>query len=52
MISSTPNLKTENVTFSHSIYLLLTNNNYFDLLLIRGIQKKLIKKLIKKINEK
>ena len=36
MTSPIPYLIFENNTFTHTIYLLLTNNNHFDLLLIRG----------------
>ena len=36
MASSNSYLIAENNTFTHTIYLLLTNNNLFDLLLIRG----------------
>ena len=41
MTSSTPYLIAENNTFTHTIYLLLTNNNIFDLLLIRGDSEKI-----------
>ena len=36
MTSPIPYLIAENNTLTHTIYLLLTNNNHFDLLLIRG----------------
>ena len=39
--SSIPYPITENNSFSYIIYLLLTNNNHFDLLLIRGVSKKI-----------
>ena len=41
MTSPTPYLIAENSTFTHTIYLLLTNNNHFDLLLIRGDSDKI-----------
>ena len=44
MASPIPYFIAENNTFTHTIYLLLTNNNHFDLLLIRGIRIKLILK--------
>ena len=40
MTSSTPYFIAENNSFTHTIYLLLTNNNHFDLLLIRGDSEK------------
>ena len=49
MISSIPYLIAENNTFTHTIYLLLTNNNHFDLLLIRGDSEKID---LKKINKR
>ena len=36
MTSPIPYLIAENNTFTYAIYLLLTNNNHFDMLLIRG----------------
>ena len=41
MTSPTPYLIAENNTFTHTIYLLLTNNYHFDLLLIRGDSEKI-----------
>ena len=41
MTSPTPYLIDENNTFTHTIYLLLTNNNHFNLLLIRGDSEKI-----------
>ena len=41
MTSPIPYLIAENNTFTHTIYLLLINNNHFDLLLIRGDSDKI-----------
>ena len=41
MTSPIPYFIAENNTFTHTIYLLLTNNNHFDLLLIRGDSDKI-----------
>ena len=41
MKSPIPYLIAEKNTFTHTIYLLLTNNNHFDLLLIRGDSDKI-----------
>ena len=49
MTSPIPYLIAENNTFTHIIYLLLTNNNHFDLLLIRGDSEKID---LKKINKR